>query len=560
MQEKAAARPAADTLTLAYVDAASGDVEDTRSDTGLCGVIDSSGDTARKIEYATQYIDTEIEGRLAQAEAEINAQSARLDAKIAQVQAVAERIVPPAVGSVRFSASQSVGPEWLLCDGSFVSESDYPELVAALGKLIPSGDRFQLLSSGEIGPQISNGVLYGGRLWVYSYAAGKLYGVDVEGAEPIREISLHSDDTYFHDFAAPSRARPLALSIVPSLSGGADKLFLAQIVKDRNLGFSYQNPGPTRTEWKDALLLYEGDFPPEGDTLSMQRAFDAIDNMGDTTQSSASLDAAMAVPYVVSLMRSGKETYYCSMGTIVLNDVKYGSLYWEKDGRSAHITLVSLSRTSAGFDTRQRFAYSHKSQKEMVVARVSGSVSEIKSGPTGSFNRESVYSRGTINAAIGTSNPLNIAGQTKMLSAFDTKAIPWLSVVDDTVGIAKPKVALPSAARIFVDAGAYLWGKDIYMIFVGTGLLFSRTLADNDWGYLDTTSVLGTITQFGYLDYSADEGTLYIVGQDTTNRVKAAKIVLNTLYDYANDGAWLPSVASDGVPAYIKAKEPEAEA
>ncbi len=69
--------------------------------------------------------------------------------------------------------------------------------------------------------------------------------------------------------------------------------------------------------------------------------------------------------------------------------------------------------------------------------------------------------------------------------------------------------------------------------------------------------MLGTITQFGYLDYSEDEGTLYILGQDSSNRVKAAKIVLNTLYDYANDGAWLPVIASDGVPAYIKAYQPE---
>ena len=51
--------------------------------------------------------------------------------------------------------------------------------------------------------------------------------------------------------------------------------------------------------------------------------------------------------------------------------------------------------------------------------------------------------------------------------------------------------------------------------------------------------------------------SLYILGQDSSNRVKAAKIVLNTLYDYANDGAWLPVIASDGVPAYIKAYQPE---
>ena len=30
---------------------------------------------------------------------------------------------------------------------------------------------------------------------------------------------------------------------------------------------------------------------------------------------------------------------------------------------------------------------------------------------------------------------------------------------------------------------------------------------------------------------------------------------LPELYNYANDGAWLPMIASDGIPAYIKAKE-----
>lgn len=120
-----------------------------------------------------------------------------------------------------------------------------------------------------------------------------------------------------------------------------------------------------------------------------------------------------------------------------------------------------------------------------------------------------------------------------------------------------PTLKLPSGARVFVDAGAYLWGKNIFMFFVGTGIIFSRTLRAGDFGYLDTTAVLGNITQFGYLDYSEDEGTLYVLGQDTANEVKLAKIVLNTLYDYANDGAWLPNLASDGVPAYIKAREPD---
>ncbi len=41
------------------------------------------------------------------------------------------------VGSVILSASQDVGPEWLRCDGSYINESQYPELTAALGKHSP---------------------------------------------------------------------------------------------------------------------------------------------------------------------------------------------------------------------------------------------------------------------------------------------------------------------------------------------------------------------------------------------------------------------------------------
>lgn len=35
------------------------------------------------------------------------------------------------------------------------------------------------------------------------------------------------------------------------------------------------------------------------------------------------------------------------------------------------------------------------------------------------------------------------------------------------------------------------------------------------------------------------------------------KLVLYDTADYATDGAWLPLIVSDGLPAYIKAKEPK---
>lgn len=146
-----------------------------------------------------------------------------------------------------------------------------------------------------------------------------------------------------------------------------------------------------------------------------------------------------------------------------------------------------------------------------------------------------------------------------MQAAFDVNSFPWASIAEVKTGSIKPDLPVPGNAKVFVDAAAYLWGKGIFLIFVGTGIIFSRTLEAGSFGYLDTTSVLGTITQFGWLGYSQDEQSLYILGQDTSNRVKLAKITLNTNFDYATDGAWLPMIVSDGLPAYIKAKETETE-
>lgn len=204
-------------LVLAIVSPAA--AEDTRHNTDICGVIDTAGELSKKVEWAVNYIDTEIESKLDQVEQDINAQAAKLDAKIAEVQAVADSIVPPPIGSIKFSASQDVGEEWLRCDGSFINETQYPELVAALGKLIPSGDKFQLISSGEVGPQITNGVVYGGRLWVYSYSTKKLYGVDLEGTAAVKEIALTSEDEHFNDYIAPSNANTMCGAIIAAMAG-----------------------------------------------------------------------------------------------------------------------------------------------------------------------------------------------------------------------------------------------------------------------------------------------------------------------------------------------------
>ncbi len=211
--EQGVSTASAGTLILAIVNLAAGTVEDTRYNIQLCGVIDSAGALSKKVAWAVDYIDKEIDAKLAAAEADIAAQSRALDAKIAEVQDTVDWIAPPPVGTIQYTASQNVGPEWLKCDGSFINEADYPELVAALGKLTPSGDKFHLLSNGEIPGQISNGAVCNGRMWVFSRSSQKLYGVDLAGTQPVKEIAL-SGDQYFDGWLAPSVDRPIALSII----------------------------------------------------------------------------------------------------------------------------------------------------------------------------------------------------------------------------------------------------------------------------------------------------------------------------------------------------------
>lgn len=526
-----------DSLVLAIVSPSS--AEDTRHNTDICGVIDTAGALSSKVEWALNYIDTEIESKLAQVEQDIAAQSAKLDLKIAEVQAVADSIVPPPIGSIKFSASQNAGAEWLKCDGSFVNEAQYPELVASLGKLIPSGDKFQLISSGEIGPQISNGVIYGGKMWVYSYSTKKLYGVDLAGTAAIKEIPVTSEDENFKNFIAPTNTNPIALSIVPHPGEGA-RIFIAQMVSE---GVISEYPAMAQF-----FLMFQSEFTGSESSLSVSHTFQSVQKNNDNWYA-ASLPNE-SIPTVVSKVISGVETYYfaCS-GKTTDSYIDGGYVYWSDDGVARYGERVNKRNG-------ERLQFSKKSKGEMVSLLFANNVGTVYSIPSGTFSGSFGYSK--LPAQSDFPAAADVVGASKVLFAFDKNLFPWVSVQDMKTGSTNSGVSLPPAARIFPDAAAYLWGKDIYLIFVGTGIIFSRTLEANSFGYLDTTSVLGTITQFGYLDYSQDEGALYLLGQDTANAVKVAKIVLNTLYDYANDGAWLPMIASDGVPAYIKAKEAEA--
>ena len=133
-----------DSLVLALANPTAGTTQDTRHNADICGVIDTAGALSQKVEWALNYIDTQVESKLNQAQADIQEKSGLLDAKIAAAQDQTERLSPLPVGAIKFSVGNP-GASWLLCNGGTFSVSTYPELNTAL-----SGNTLPHLSLGDV--------------------------------------------------------------------------------------------------------------------------------------------------------------------------------------------------------------------------------------------------------------------------------------------------------------------------------------------------------------------------------------------------------------------------
>ncbi len=536
LEVRSVAQAYPDALVLAIVTPTA--VEDTRYNTDLCGVIDTAGELSNKVLWAVNYIDNEIESKLARVERDIAVQEAKLDAKIAEVQAVADRISPPPVGAIQFSASQNVGAEWLPCDGRFVNEADYPELVAALGKLTPQADDFTALLHTTVSEQVSNHVYRDGTVWIYLVKSKKLVGVSDTST---KEISVIGADLITEVPGA---------DVVLSICGGS--LYLAQN------NYSY----PT------FVLLECAEFEDALTQISMVRLTTTVVYGGGNS---------IAYPSVTDIQ--GEK--HIALGKT--GDCNFSVAVWDAGDLNSFTTrTLGISSQTKWEKFSSIFAFSEKNSNEMLLASMNG----VDLSPYGSFQFgigsfvQCIYGDHTVYVSAEDSvyaklmkkfsgidiglpqNIIPIAGNNEYLwcielenknaviyygkynpkTAFDWETIP---------------LALPSRARLFKESVVYNGAQGIWFIFVGTGLLFSESLTSGTWGYLDTTAFIGMITQFGCLTCDVSNNVLYISGMDTTGLPVVYKFALPNLYDYANDGAWLPMIASDGVPAYIKAYEPK---
>ena len=115
-------------------------------------------------------------------------------------------------------------------------------------------------------------------------------------------------------------------------------------------------------------------------------------------------------------------------------------------------------------------------------------------------------------------------------------------------------IKLPSRAVLFTDSVCYVAEQSLWFIFVGTGLLFGSKLATGGWGYIDTMGLLGLVAKYGCITFLPGENALYISGLNTAGVPVVCKLLFDGAMDFTGEGAWLPVLSKDGVPAYIKAR------
>lgn len=555
-------------LVLAYVTVDSSgavSVEDTRYRTDICGVINSAGALASKVEWAIHYINNEIELKLKQVEADIKAQEAVLDKKIAEVNALVEKLAPPPIGTIKFSASQDIEEGWLRCDGSFVSETDYPELVAALGKHTPNVSEFYDLAQGVVSAGISNAVIHDGTIWVYSFESKTLYGLSLSESRDIKEIPVTGTD----GLVSPNNYR-IWLSICDNA------IFLAQQISEA-IG-----PG---------VLLYGNyNFDTAAESISLTQVRLSGAHLSDGTSDPPNpgyMASPTAIPMVLTVSKNlvgGVEKYYIACGGVGSTNTFHVAFYQWDDGdfgpiisaqvnqggpsyarldvvgvatgslwstASGAVSLYSFSNKFGGDCLRVNF--SHARKEFQFVSFPSGAYSGVLGTTATSWapGQNSDYS--TVSISDKKKHAIikyNVSQGVFSADYLDT------TTSRNITSVTADKVNLTSRAQAFEDAAMYLGNQSLWVFFVGTGLLFTADITDaSGFGFLDTTDTLGVIAKFGQLEYDEARNALVLSGQDSTGTAKIGVLKIPTIFDYANDGAWLPRIASDGVPAYIKAKE-----
>lgn len=479
------------------------------------------------------------------------------------------------IGSIILSASQDIGEDWLRCDGSYINESTYPELTAYLGKNVPGvQDAIKGGSGAVYNGTFSTSYNFEGYTWVYWLEGKELIGFPISG-DPELEISVSGEFDFVWSADTP---------VVLSICGG--RAFLCQTAAD----MSY-------------MYVYSGEFTTASSVVTMQKhdtsaLLNPINLHGYTYGLCAVKFCFPEVVVIKSYTNNSvtKDYFAVFIGIFgrgtppSLTSVDYalligGIMPTDEIVPFSTIVLYDSYKTQNGrmnivpYRGATLARFSRKTSNEFVALNAFG------------LDTSSYYYISMISELLGTYHSSNNVYETGNLVNNPSKTDPLLvspiandefyiyrayiqdhqmyiragqitpfTIFENTTSAENPQkinsITLSPYAQLFPDSLEYVSSHNMFVIFVGTGILFSHTPLDMDsWGYLDTVDRFGVISQWGNAEFNVAENTLCLSGRNTYGDYVVGLLRFHEHFDYSNDGAWLPYIASDGIPAWIKAKE-----
>lgn len=456
------------------------------------------------------------------------------------------------VGSVILSASQNVGSEWLRCDGSYINESEYPELTAVLGKNSPGVQNAVKAGDGSVyNGTFSTSYLFEGCVWVYSFQNGLLLGFPVSG-DPVLEIPV----TGSFDFIESPEV-PVVLSIC------GERVFLAQKTESKRMKlFTGMFSMAASSVAMTAIAVDAAIAAAATSTDNIVNCYPEVVNVKDFNLNNVVQDcfavcvgeteAISSTLYYLVFPASNVLTVECKSVVLSTSSSQGGSSYnMYRIARSLkrfskktanELFYIQCGNYNGASTSAKQMSLLRGTYTKSTEARRSLGMSEITQTTVAPLitGQHYIYnvqlSNSKINLRAGN------AGENEF-TLFPTGG-------QEVAGI-----TLSPYASLFPDSLVYVSSHDLYVIFVGTGILFSHSPLDmGSWGYLDTTEYFGIITQWGCVEFDIEENTLCLSGRDTYGEYVCGLLRLHEQFNYSNDGAWLPYIASSGVPAWIKAK------
>ena len=467
----------------------------------------------------------------------------------------AEDIQP--VGSIRYSAAPDMGDDWLKCDGSFVSEDDYPELVALLGTKQPTAKDLKTAYTADKAGGISNTCAFNGSIWVYLVDARLLVSIPASGAA--KTIPVQGVDKL-------SSASPVYLSIcggslyLTQIGGTGCKIILYELVDfsgaetaititEINLNSS-SNVNMVANQYtipyvvdvggtKMVALALERSYcyyltwtAGKYSTTVRQTSYYANANYNMSQDHTTRLSAKFGF----SVKNQNEAIYAMRYLGVQEASNAFGLRFW--------LSIASLPQAYYGLPESDPYSYTTYPTLAEALAKdrhakyiqkfvVEKYVPQMITLPAGA-NNEYLYNVDLVDRRV-----------TLMHGRYNGGTLPeWRDI----------NIKLPSRAVLFTDSVCYVAEQSMWFIFVGTGLLFGSKLATSGWGYIDTMGLLGLIAKNGCITYLPGENALYLSGLNSAGIPVVCKLLFDGVMDFSGEGAWLPVMSKDGIPAYIKAR------